>query len=73
MSMTCSTYLMWQIKPNILKYQRQCKQQKHGLMACWVDNSSTPHPKAATSNQAGLVVSPPSCSLDDSDTTLPSL
>lgn len=65
---------MWQIKPNILKYQkRQCKKQRHDLMACLVDNGSTPHPKAATSNQAGLVVSPSSCSLVDNDTTLPSL
>ncbi|CAJ1968287.1 unnamed protein product [Sphenostylis stenocarpa] len=25
-------------------------------MAGWVDNGSTPHPKAVTSNQAGLVL-----------------
>jgi len=31
-----------------------------------------PDAKAATSNEAGLVVSPPSCSLLDNDTTLPS-
>lgn len=57
--------IFMQYKRFILKYIIQHKKQKHGIMTCWIDNSSNPYTRAATFSQTDIVVSPSLCSLED--------